>query len=63
LAYAAGFPDVALAGGAVTVALAMPPDVDVKIPGIPHRGPTHTVWFAAAIGAAAALVGALMGTE
>jgi inner membrane protein len=63
MAYAAGFQDVALAGAAVTLGLAMAPDVDMKIPGIPHRGPTHTVWFAAAVGAVATLVGALMGTE
>ena len=40
----------------------MAPDVDMKIPGIPHRGPTRTVWFAAAVGAVATIVGALMGT-
>lgn len=25
------------------------PDVDLRVPGIPHRGPTHTVWFALAV--------------
>ena len=63
VAYAAGFPQVALGGGAATVGLAMTPDVDMKIPGIPHRGPTHTVWFAAAFGVAGLLLGALMGAE
>jgi hypothetical protein len=49
-------------GGSATLALVMATDVDMKIPGIPHRGPTHTVWFAAAVGAVATIVGALMGT-
>lgn len=63
VAYAAGFQQVALGGAGATLALAMAPDVDRKVPGLPHRGPTHTVWFAAAIGAAGLLVGALAGAE
>mgnify|MGYP000654592936 CR=1 FL=1 len=63
VAYAAGFQQVALGGAAATVGLAMAPDVDMKIPGLPHRGPTHTVWFAAALGTLGLLLGALMGTE
>lgn len=63
VAYAAGFPGVAIGGGVATVGLAMAPDVDMKIPGIAHRGPTHTVWFAAAVGVAGLLLGALMGSE
>ncbi|MFB6242479.1 MAG: metal-dependent hydrolase [Halobaculum sp.] len=43
-------------GAVVTVALASVPDYDHRIPGISHRGITHTVWFAAAV---AALVGGL----
>jgi inner membrane protein len=61
--YAAGFPQVALGGGAATVGLSMAPDVDMNIPGIRHRGPTHTVWFTAAVGVAGLLLGALMGSE
>lgn len=46
-------PSPALAG---LLALAMAPDVDAHLPGVEHRGVTHTVWFAALLGAAAALV-------
>lgn len=29
---------------------AMIPDLDMRIPSISHRGPTHTIWFAALFG-------------
>lgn len=32
------------------------PDVDRVVPFVPHRGPTHTVWFAASIAVASTLV-------
>lgn len=41
----------------------MAPDVDMKVPFVPHCGPTHTMWFAAAVGVAGLLLGTLMGTE
>lgn len=43
---------VAVTGGAGVLWLAMLPDVDVRIPGVPHRGPTHSLGFAALVGAA-----------
>lgn len=41
---------LALLGGVVTVALASLPDQDFRIPFVSHRGITHTVWFALAVG-------------
>ena len=49
-ALAADFADLALLGGACALALATLPDVDQRLPGVAHRGPTHTVWFALAVG-------------
>lgn len=51
-----GFPNAAVAGGVATVALATVPDLDMKIPSIAHRGPTHTVQFAVLVGAVLATV-------
>jgi inner membrane protein len=63
LALAFGF-SVAAAGGAVlAVALAMVPDWDQRIPGIKHRGVTHTVHFAVAVGAFTGLLGAGVGAS
>ena len=56
----AGRPTVALAAGAGVLWLATLPDVDHRFPGIPHRGPTHSLAFAALVGGAlggAALLG------
>ncbi|MBV0900179.1 metal-dependent hydrolase [Haloarcula salina] len=70
---AAGFESLAVAGGVVAVGGAMTPDLDLRVPGISHRGITHTVWFALAAGVllgiagyavdsvAAGVVGALAG--
>lgn len=44
-----GRPTLAVAGGALAVALAPLPDVDVRIQLVTHRGVTHTVWFALAV--------------
>jgi len=49
---------LALLGGAVVVGGAMLPDVDQRIPGVKHRGPTHTLWFALAVGVIVGLGGA-----
>jgi inner membrane protein len=35
----------------------MLPDVDHRLPGVPHRGPTHSLAFAALVGGGFALVG------
>lgn len=49
-----GFPRLAIAGAAVSVALASLPDVDLYGPRMNHRGYSHTVWFAVVVGAACA---------
>ncbi|WP_440990164.1 metal-dependent hydrolase [Haloarchaeobius baliensis] len=48
----AGFPAVALLGGATMLTLAPLPDLDHRVPFVEHRGPTHTVAFALLVGAA-----------
>ena len=58
---AVGTVEMAFAGGGVVVGGAMLPDLDQRVPGISHRGPTHTVWFALAVGAVLGAVGALIG--
>lgn len=63
VAIALGFPLAAVGGGALALALAMVPDWDQRIPNVPHRGPTHTVHFAAAVGALAGLLGAGIGAS
>ena len=47
----AGYPTLALVGGGLSVALAPLPDVDQRIPFVDHRGVTHTLAFAVAVGA------------
>ncbi|MFC6988509.1 metal-dependent hydrolase [Haloplanus sp. GCM10025708] len=59
---ALGYGELAFVGGAVMLWLAMLPDVDVKIPGVSHRGPTHTLAFAALVGVAFGGVGFAVGT-
>lgn len=44
-----------LVGAVVVFVTASLPDVDVKVPGIAHRGITHTVWAALAVGLLAAV--------
>lgn len=56
-----GRPATAVVAGAGVVWLATLPDVDLRLPGVPHRGPTHSLPFAALVGTAlggAALVAA-----
>lgn len=57
----AGLADVALVVGAGSLWLAMLPDVDHRIPGISHRGPTHTVWFALLVAAVLGGTGVFVG--
>ena len=54
VALRAGSVRLALAGAAVTVALASLPDLDLRVPRLRHRGHVHTVWFGAVVGAACA---------
>ena len=46
----AGRPTLAVAAGAGVLWLATLPDVDHRLPGIPHRGPTHSLTFAVLVG-------------
>ena len=39
---------------ALCALLVMSPDADLLVPELAHRGPTHTVWFALALGGVAA---------
>jgi inner membrane protein len=63
LAVLAGSRTAALLGGAVALALATLPDVDHRVPGVSHRGITHTVWFALAVGLVVGVAGAVLGTD
>lgn len=59
---AAGRDRLAVVGALAAVAGATLPDADEHLPGVEHRGPTHTLWFAFAVGAVAgALVRTLTG--
>lgn len=60
-ALALGFDGLALAGGVVAVLGAKIPDIDRSIPGLAHRGLTHTVWFALLVGAIGGILGAVVG--
>ena len=56
VALAFGFETAAVGGTAVAVGLAMVPDWDQKVPGLAHRGPTHSVAFAGVVAAVLAVV-------
>ncbi|WP_253739167.1 metal-dependent hydrolase [Halohasta salina] len=53
----AGHPAVAAVAGLVMVQFATLPDVDHRLPMVEHRGATHSLAFAALVGAAGAAVG------
>lgn len=59
----AGFQELAVLGAVGSVGLAMAPDVDLRIPMIRHRGLTHTIWFALAIGGLCGTAGVLVGAS
>ncbi len=63
LLLATGLTELALAGGAIVVSGAMLPDIDMRIPFIKHRGITHTVWFAIAVGVALGVISVAMGIQ
>ncbi|WP_276250960.1 metal-dependent hydrolase [Haloarcula rara] len=58
-----GRPTLAIVGGAGSVALASLPDVDQRLPGVAHRGVTHTLGFAVAVGGALGVLGWLLGRD
>lgn len=51
-----GLAALALGGGVVLLWLAMLPDLDTQLPGVSHRGSTHTFLFVLAVGVAVGLV-------
>ena len=57
---AAGEPLAAVVTGGTMLWLSMLPDVDHRIPGVPHRGPTHSLLFAVLVGVAFAGAGAML---
>ncbi|WP_251331067.1 metal-dependent hydrolase [Haloplanus pelagicus] len=57
-----GRPALAVAGGVAMLWLSMLPDYDHRIPGLSHRGPTHTLAFAALVGVAGAGAGVGLAT-
>ena len=59
----AGEPELAAVTGAVMLWLAMLPDVDHRIPGLRHRGPTHTLVFALVVGTVLAALGVVVPHE
>lgn len=61
LLVAAGIDALAVAGGMVAFGLATLPDLDRRIPFVDHRGVTHTVHFAGAVGGLVGTAGALSG--
>lgn len=42
----------ATAGFVLVLVAARLPDIDQRVPVVPHRGPTHTVWFGTILGPA-----------
>jgi inner membrane protein len=50
-------PVLAIGGLVIVLFLSMLPDKDMVIALLPHRGPTHTIWFAGLVGAALAGIG------
>lgn len=59
----AGYPVAAFVTGATMLWLTMLPDVDHRLPLVPHRGPTHSLFFAAAVGGAFAAISAFVGDQ
>lgn len=57
LLMAAGMPVAAFVTGAAMCWLTMLPDVDHRLPLVPHRGPTHSLLFAVAVGGVFAVLG------
>jgi len=58
-----GLSELAILGGVGAVTLAMVPDLDQRVPGVPHRGPTHTVWFGLLVGGVVGVGAGLAGSS
>lgn len=52
---------LAIGGLVVMLGLAMLPDIDMRLPGVPHRGPTHTLLFSLLVGGVVAGFGFMTG--
>ncbi|WP_049941290.1 metal-dependent hydrolase [Halorhabdus utahensis] len=63
IVFVVGFEGAAMAGAVGAGLLAMVPDYDQRVPGISHRGITHTVWFAALVGIGLGLIGLAIGSN
>ena len=57
---ATGLVELAVAAGVMAIALAVVPDPDQRVPGIAHRGPTHTAWFALVTGMLTAITAVVL---
>lgn len=55
-----GYEAAAIVGGLVCVSLSTLPDCDHRLPFLEHRGPTHTLVFAALVGAALAAAASVL---
>lgn len=58
---ALGYGSLALLGAVAAAGLSTLPDVDEVVPGVRHRGLTHTVWFALAVGVVLGVATAAVG--
>lgn len=56
-----GAGDLAAIGALLAAGLSKLPDVDRDLPGVEHRGITHTLWFALLVGAVLGLAGVTLG--
>jgi inner membrane protein len=54
-------PLLAFLGGAVVLSLATLPDIDLRLPLVPHRGPTHSLLFLALVAGVLGAGGFLLG--
>lgn len=61
VATAVGGVEIGALGGVAAAGLSMLPDYDQRIPFIKHRGRTHTIRFAVAVGVVLAVAGLLAG--
>jgi inner membrane protein len=59
----AGRQTLAVGGGGLSLALASLPDVDQRLPFVDHRGATHTLGFALAVGACVGAAGWVIGVK
>lgn len=55
--------EAAVLGGVAVAGLATVPDVDMRVPFITHRGPTHTAWFGGMIAVLAGLTSGVLGFQ